>query len=72
MTEKKCANCGEINPSASNFCFSCGSNEFRDVPPGLAARLGDATAQVPDPAVRITEGRVIVLSVLSVGFYILY
>ena len=72
MTEKRCANCRELNPSESNFCSSCGSNEFKDIPPRLATRLADGTEPVRSSAVRISTGRVILVSVLSSGLFLLY
>jgi hypothetical protein len=45
MTEKLCANCGELNSQESNFCAHCGFSEFKDVPPGLHGRLTDVHQQ---------------------------
>ena len=72
MTEKQCANCGELNSAESNFCSNCGSNEFKDIPPQLAARLAVGKERVPISAVRISTGRVILVTFLSAGFYLVY
>ena len=72
MNEKQCANCGELNSFDSNFCTNCGSSEFKNIPPHVAARLADGTEGPPSPAVRINASRVILVSVLSGGLYLLY
>ena len=71
MADKQCAECGELNPEQSNFCSNCGKKEFKDVPPGLAARLRPQEAAV-DNDVRLGIGRVVILSLLSAGIYILW
>ena len=72
MTEKQCAICGELSPSGSNFCSSCGSNEFRDIPPQLAARLADGPDRVLSSRVRISTERIILVTALSAGLYVVY
>ncbi len=72
MTEKQCSDCGEINPPQSDFCSHCGSRGFRDVPPRLAARLKDGEQLHISPAVRISIGRVVLVSALSGGLYLFY
>ena len=70
--EVQCATCGELNPADSNFCSTCGGSEFREVPPGLAARLSTPPRVAVSPAVRISLGRVIAISMLSAGPYLIY
>ena len=72
MTEKLCANCGEINPVDVNFCSNCGAGEFNDVPPRLHTRLTNDTESVRSSAVIINISRVILASILSVGLYFNY
>jgi len=72
MTDKLCANCGEINSTASQFCSNCGFSEFNEVPPGLRDRPGDGTGSTRSSAVIISGNRVILASVLSGGLYLLY
>ena len=57
-TKQQCASCGELNPAGSSFCSNCGGGKLRDVPPRLAMRLG--------------LGRVVVVSALSAGLYVVY
>ena len=71
MADKQCAECGEVNPGHSNFCSNCGGTEFKEVPPGLAARLTPPGSEVIDD-VRLGIGRVAVLSLLSGGLYIFW
>lgn len=54
----QCVSCGELNPAGSSFCSNCGGGKLRDVPPRLAMRLG--------------LGRVVVVSALSAGLYVVY
>ena len=70
--EKQCTQCGEINPSAVDFCASCGAAKFRDVPPGLAQRLDAAGTVHADPAVYLGMSRVIALTLLSSGLYVIW
>jgi hypothetical protein len=72
MADKQCAACGEMSPPGIKFCSSCGASEFKDIPPNLAARLADRTEIPASDAVRIALGRVILVSVLSGGLYLLY
>ena len=72
MPEKQCVRCGEANPGEANFCSSCGGSAFRDVPPGLAQRLEWSGVAPASPALRLSTGRVVGLSVLSFGFYFLW
>ena len=72
MTEKQCASCNEINRADANFCSNCGSNEFRDLPTELARRLSERAAAAPNYAVRLSIGRVIIVSILSFGLYFVY
>lgn len=72
MTDKLCANCGEINSTASQFCSNCGVSEFNEVPPGLRDRLGDGVGSTRSSAVIVSGNRVVLASVLSGGLYLLY
>jgi hypothetical protein len=72
MTEKLCANCGELNSQESNFCAHCGFSEFNDIPPGLHDRLADNTDATRNPAVIISTTRLIIGSFLSSGLYFFY
>jgi hypothetical protein len=72
MTEKLCANCGEINPSVTEDCSNCGHSEFKEVPPRLRDRLADVEESASGAAVRISVRRVVVASFLSAGLYFFY
>lgn len=72
MAEKLCANCGELNSAESNFCSSCGASEFKEVPPGLSARLSAPFELAATSAVRLSTGRVATASILSFGLYFFY
>ena len=72
MTEKLCANCGEINSADTNYCSNCGYSRFNDVPPELHARLADEAMPARDPAVLISGNRVVIASLLSGGIYLFY
>ena len=72
MADRQCVSCGELSPGNSNFCSSCGASEFRDVPPGLYARLATTPAAAVMSAVRLNLGRVLLVSVLSAGLYLFY
>ena len=72
MTDKLCANCGEINSTASQFCSNCGVSEFNEVPPGLRDQLGDGAESTRSSAVIISGNRVVLASFLSLGLYFFY
>ena len=72
MTDKQCAICGEINSPESMFCSNCGRAEFRDIPPGLSARLSNSSSDEANNAVRLGTGRVALLSILSFGLYVFW
>ena len=72
MTEKLCANCGEINRIDSNYCSNCGYSRFNDVPPRLHDRPTDGTESARNTAVRISGTRIVLASYLSFGLYFFY
>ena len=72
MADKQCAECGDVNSEHSNFCSNCGGKEFKEVPPGLAARLSTPPGVEVINDVRLGIGRVAVLSLLSGGVYIFW
>jgi len=72
MADKFCANCGELNAAENNFCSNCGAREFKDIPPRLAARLGTPSERAVTFPVRLSLGRVALVSVLSYGTYMIY
>ena len=72
MPDKQCMQCGELVPAAANFCPSCGTTTFRELPPGLASRLSSSAAVSADAAVQLGIGRVIALSILSFGLYLFW
>jgi len=72
MTNKRCANCGEINSTASRFCSNCGFSEFNEVRTELQDPLADDAESTRSAAVIISGARIIVASFLSLGLYFFY
>ena len=72
MTNKRCANCGEINSTASRFCSNCGFSEFNEVRTKLQDPLADDAESTRSAAVIISGARIIVASFLSLGLYFFY
>ena len=72
MTNKRCANCGEINSTASRFCSNCGFSEFNEVPTELQDPLTGDAESTRSAAVIISGARIIVASFLSLGLYFFY
>ena len=72
MTNKRCANCGEINSTASRLCSNCGFSEFNEVPTELQDPLADDAESTRSAAVIISGARIIVASFLSLGLYFFY
>ena len=67
--EKQCVRCAEINPADANFCSLCGGDVFQDVSPGQAPVLRQPGMAPPDPAVRLSFNRVVLLTIASLGVY---
>lgn len=72
MTEKICTGCGQLNQTHANYCSSCGAQEFAEAtaeqPQGISQGQGTAA----NVAMRISMPRILVLSVVTSGAYILY
>ena len=72
MAEKECARCRALNPSQANFCSVCGHSDLRELPPEPSPRPPSPQDLSASNAVQISIGRVLALSVVSLGLYFLY
>jgi len=63
MTDKLCANCGQLNPAESNFCSNCGAREFRQMSRGLlsAANTGAIMKRAKTATGRLVQGVGVIL-----------
>ena len=61
MSDKLCTGCGEQNPAQANFCSSCGAQEFAEAAPKPTRNV-----------LRLSMGRIVLLSVVTSGLYIFY
>ncbi len=69
MTEKVCTRCGMLNQTRANYCSACGAQDFVEGPQGQLEGVSQSDGAV---AVRLSIPRVVVLSVVTSGVYILY
>ena len=72
MAEKQCNRCGHVNPIEANFCSACGASEFTEglLEPQVA--VPQARGVYDTNAVALSVTRLVVLSVVTSGVYILY
>ena len=73
MAEKVCARCGQVNQAHANFCSACGAQDFAEA---QAEQLPDISpiqgAVSGSNALRLSVTRLVVLSVVTSGVYVLY
>ena len=73
MAEKLCTRCGMLNAVRANFCSSCGAQSFVEVSEEQLG--GNSPNQVAVPgnnAVRLGTTRIVILSTVTSGAYIIY
>ena len=73
MIDKRCTRCGGLNAAHANFCSACGAQEFVEASAEQRPDISRTQGAVPDNNVlRLSVPRLIVLSVVTSGVYILY
>lgn len=71
MEEKDCAKCGEVNPADANDSIGC-TNQTSVPPPEPAESAPGQPLLTEGYALRISTVRIVVLSIVTSGVYILY
>ena len=72
MEEKVCAGCGQVNPANANYCTGCGSQTFVQAPPESGEPAPGQPLLTEGYALQISTVRIIVLSIVTSGVYVLY
>ena len=72
MEEKVCAGCGQVSPANANYCTSCRSQTFVQAPPESGDPAPGQPLLTEGYALHISTVRIIVLSIVTSGVYILY
>ena len=73
MAEKVCTRCGQLNRARSNYCSACGAQNFVEGPQDQPESAPTGQLSITQGnALRLSTRRVIVLSIVTSGLYILY
>ncbi|MDE2860839.1 MAG: hypothetical protein OYI31_06600 [Chloroflexota bacterium] len=72
MDEKVCAVCAQVNPADANFCTNCRGQTFVQAPTELGENDPGRPLLAEGYALQISTARIIVLSIVTSGVYVLY
>ena len=73
MTDKICTRCGQLNQARSNYCSACGAQDFVDASAEQMSSASQGTEGITGSnALLLSVPRVIALSVVTNGVYLLY
>ena len=72
MEEKVCVRCGQVNQANANYCTSCGNHTFVQAPPESQESAPGQPLLTEGYALQISAVRIIVLSIVTSGVYILF
>ena len=72
MDEKVCAVCSQVNQADANFCTNCRGQTFVQAPPGSGEHGTGRPLLVEGYALQISIARIIVLTIVTSGVYVLY
>ena len=72
MDEKVCAVCGQVNPIDANFCTNCRGQTFVQAPTESGEHDPGRPLLAEGYALQISTARIIVLSIVTSGVYVLY